>query len=70
MQHLVKRRPAHEAQPLVLRCALKAGWCLAGLAMRALTDPEWTCRKLALFAGLPATRCWAGGQRAYVAGYD
>ena len=54
----------------MLRSALEAGWCLARFAMRALTDPERTCWKLALHAGLLAGRGWAGGQRARVAGYD
>jgi hypothetical protein len=63
-------RRAYRAQQLVLRSALEAGWCLARFAMRALTDPERTCWKLALYAGLLAGRGWAGGQRAQVAGYD
>ncbi len=69
-QHVLGRRRAYGAQQLVLRSALEAGWCLARFAMRALTDPERTCWKLALHAGLLAGRGWAGGQRARAAGYD
>ncbi len=54
----------------MLWSTLEAGCCLARLATRAFTDPERTSWKLALHAGLVASRGWAGGQPARVAGYD
>ena len=58
------------SNPLMLRSALEAGWCLARLAMRALADAERARWKLALHAGLVTSRSWAGDHPVGVAGDD
>ena len=54
----------------MLRSALEAWWSYVRIALRPLTDAEWTFRELALRTGLCAGRGGTGGEGAGFAGQE
>ena len=64
------QRPPRPDPKLVLRSTFEARRCLVDAALRALTDPKRTCRKLALHAELRARLLWPARRQTRVAGYQ